>query len=472
MRRTKIICTLGPAVDSQETLEKLILAGMDGARFNFSHGTHTTHLALLNKLKAARAALGRPVAAILDTKGPEIRIRTFPAGSIPLTVGQTFTLTTRDEPGTAQSVSVTYENLHNEVTPGARILIDDGLVELRTDRIEGQDIRCTVLSGSGLSDHKSINIPGAHICLPALTEQDRLDLRFAAEQGFDYVAASFVRSAGDVAAIRAALDEAGGQSIRIISKIENQEGVDRLDEIVAASDGVMVARGDLGVEVPAQKVPVLQKRIIRKCMEAGKLVVTATQMLDSMIRNPRPTRAEVSDVANAVFDGSGCVMLSGETASGKYPLEALTTMAAVVDEAERAIDYRARFQARPFLPAASVNDAITHTCCLTAIDLNARAILTATETGHTARMISRFRPPCPIAALTRHESVRRQLSLVWGVAAYPAPAVSSTDAMFTLCTDLAKKEALAAPGDTVVITAGVPIGEAGSTNLIKAQEIL
>ncbi len=471
MRKTKIICTLGPASGDEETIRSLILSGMDAARFNFSHGTHESHLALLNRLKHVRDDLGRPVATILDTKGPEIRVKSFSCGSIDLAEGDTFTLTTAPCDGDQARVSVTYEDLHKELTPGCRVLIDDGLIELVVEDIQGRDIRCTVASGGALSSNKSINIPDVKIPLPALTEKDKDDLAFAVEQDFDFIAASFVRKAADVEAIRDTLRALDGEGIKIIAKIENREGVDNLEEIITASDGVMVARGDLGVEIPAHEVPILQKRMIKATVREGKPVITATQMLDSMIRNPRPTRAEVSDVANAVFDGTSCVMLSGETASGKYPLDALETMVATVTAAEGATDYWKRFREVPFMPGDSINDAITHTCCLTAMDLEATAILAATQSGHTARMISRFRPGCPIAALTTTERTRRQLALSWGVAPYLSGNVDSTDRLFSLCVECARKEGFVTPGDTVVITAGVPIGKSGTTNLIKAQKV-
>lgn len=471
MRKTKIICTMGPAVDDEEKLRALILAGMDAARFNFSHGTHESHLATLTKVKRVRDEMGVALATILDTKGPEIRIRTFENGPVTLEEGAAFTLTTREVPGDGSCVSVTYLDLHKELSPGCRVLIDDGLIELQVREIRGQDIECTVVSGGPLSSNKSINIPDVHIHLPSLTEKDREDLRFAVEQDFDFVAASFVRKASDVEDIRACLREHGGEHVRIISKIENREGVDNLDEIIAASDGLMVARGDLGVEIPACEVPILQKEMITKTRMAGKPVITATQMLDSMIRNPRPTRAEVSDVANAVFDGTSCVMLSGETASGKYPLEAVETMVDTIRAAEQATDYWERFQSASFKPGRSINEAVTHTCCLTAMDLAADAILTPTQTGHSARMISRFRPACPIVALTTTERARRQLAISWGVRPLLAGYVDSTDRLFSMCVQTALKEGAVEGGQTVVITAGVPIGRAGSTNLIKAQVV-
>ena len=471
MRKTKIICTLGPAVDSEDMIRTLIRSGMDAARFNFSHGSHPEHLARLNRLKSVRDAMGRPVATILDTKGPEIRIKSFDAKTVTLETGDPFTLTTDDVVGDRSRVSVTYPKLHQELAPGQQVLIDDGLVAIRVEEIAGHDIRCTVENGGTLSANKSINIPGVHIRLPALTEKDVADIRFGVENDFDYIAASFVRRAADVEAVRQVLRDCGGENVKIIAKIENQEGVDNVDEILAAADGIMVARGDLGVEIPAARVPVLQKQMIRKGLQAGKPVITATQMLDSMMRNPRPTRAEVSDVANAVFDGTGCVMLSGETAGGKYPVESLTAMVGIVTEAEQSIDYWRRFQKQRITPASNINDAITHTCCLTAMDLNATAILAATSSGRTARMICRFRPACPVAALTMHEKVRRQLAICWGVIPFLTGEVNSTDRIFSLSAEVARKEGLVRNGDTVVITAGVPMGKSGSTNLLKAQVI-
>ncbi|MEA4934191.1 MAG: pyruvate kinase [Lawsonibacter sp.] len=471
MRKTKIICTLGPAVDNEDMIHTLIRSGMDAARFNFSHGSHPEHLARLNMLKSVRDTMGRPVATILDTKGPEIRIKSFDTKSICLETGDSFILTTEDVAGNQSRVSVTYPELHNEVTTGQEILIDDGLVAIRVERIQGPDIICTVENGGTLSANKSINIPGIHIHLPALTEKDIADIRFGIENDFDFIAASFVRRAADVTAVRHVLHEYGGDDIRVIAKIENQEGIDNMDEILAAADGIMVARGDLGVEIPAARVPILQKQMIRKGLQAGKPVITATQMLDSMMRNPRPTRAEVSDVANAVFDGTSCVMLSGETAGGKYPVEALTSMVEIVTEAENSIHYWRQFQKQRVVPASNINDAITHTCCLTAKDLDAKAILAATNSGRTARMICRFRPACPVAALTMHEKVRRQLAISWGVIPFLTGEVTSTDRIFSLSAEVALKEGLVKDGDTVVITAGVPLGKSGSTNLIKAQII-
>ena len=470
MRKTKIICTLGPAVDNEESLRALMLAGMNCARFNFSHGTHKSHLATLNRVKRIRDELGLPVATMLDTKGPEIRIKSFEQGPIVLSQGDEFILDTEDVPGNQSQVSVTYQNLHKELFEGCRVLVDDGLVELRVRKIEGSRIHCVVDNGGSLSNNKSINIPDVAIQLPSLTEKDREDLKFAVEQDYDFIAASFVRKASDVEDVRTCLRSFGGENIRIISKIENREGVENLDEIIQASDGIMVARGDLGVEIPAQEVPILQKRMSKSTIRQGKPVITATQRLDSMIRNPRPTRAEVSDVANAVFDGSSCVMLSGETASGKYPVEALKTMADICEAAEGAIDYWGRFRESSLISgAASINDAITHSCCLTAMDLGASAILAATKSGYTAKVISRFRPACPIIAECQSEQTRRQLAISWGVQPYLTGEVDSTDRLFSVAIEVARKEGAVKSGDTVVITAGVPIGISGTTNLIKAQ---
>ncbi len=477
MRRTKIICTLGPATDSPEVIRALILGGMNAARFNFSHGTHEEQLERYNMFCAVRDSLGRAVASVLDTKGPEIRIKSFAAKSVELRAGDTFTLTTDDVTGDERRVSVTYPKLHEELSVGQQVLIDDGLVAIQVEQIRGHDIVCSVINGGVLSANKSINIPGAHIDLPAITEKDIDDIRFACENDFDFIAASFVRQAADVEAIRQVLHTYGGDSIRVIAKIENQEGVDNLESIIQAADGIMVARGDLGVEIPAAQVPILQKQMIRMGLHAGKPVVTATQMLDSMIRNPRPTRAEVSDVANAVFDGTSCVMLSGETASGKYPKEALAMMDSIVTEAESTIDFWGMMN--QFLDPVrnnggetlNINDAITHTCCLTARDLGAVAILTTTDSGHTARMISRFRPACPIAALTMREKVRRQLAVSWGVIPFLTGEIRSTDRIFSLCAEVAVKEKVARKGDTIVITAGVPLGHTVATNLLKAHVI-
>lgn len=471
-RKTKIICTLGPAVDSEEAVRDLILAGMNAARFNFSHGNHEEQSIRLQRLKKVRDQLGHPIATVLDTKGPEIRIKSFKDGPITLNVGDKFTLCVDEVEGTQEKVSVTYQNLHKEVVKGNHILIDDGLVDICVETVEGSNINCTVISAGQISNNKSINIPGVNIQLPALTEKDIADLKFGVENDFDFIAASFVRKASDVKDIRRILDEMGGQKVKIISKIENKEGVDNLEAIIAESDALMVARGDLGVEIPAQDVPIIQKKMIELSNKAGKAVITATQMLDSMMRNPRPTRAEVSDVANAVFDGTSCIMLSGETASGKYPIEAVKTMTDIAMAAENSIDYWTRFEDSHFvLDPADVTDAISRNCCNTAKDLQAKALLVCTHSGLTARVISRFQPACNIAAFTTDEKSRRQLSIVWGVTAFLYGNVDSTDRLLNVSVECAVKEGVAVKGDTVVIVAGVPIGSSGITNLIKATVI-
>lgn len=471
MRKTKIICTLGPAVDSVGMMKKLLQSGANAMRFNFSHGSHEEHKARLEKLRKAAAELGIHPATILDTKGPEIRIKAFEKGRVTLKSGDRFTITTEDVEGDNRRVATTYDNLHNELKHGDRILLDDGLIELKVAEVCGKDVVCNVMSGGDLSDQKSMNIPGVSINVAGLTEADERDIRFAVDNDMDFIAASFIRRAADVLAIRSVLRRHGGEGIRIISKLENREGIKNLTEIIEASDAIMVARGDLGVEVNAWEVPILQKRIIREGSMAGKPVIVATQMLDSMIRNPRPTRAEVSDVANAVFDGASCVMLSGETAAGKYPIESVVTMDRTARAAEGAIDYWKRFRELGYEKKTAVNDAITHACCMTAMDLSASAIVTVTSSGHTARMISRFRPHCPIIALTENNRVRRQLSISWGVTPEAVKRLNSTDELFEEGVRRALETGIVKYGETVVLTAGVPVGISGTTNLIKAQKI-
>lgn len=471
MRKTKIICTLGPAVDDKALLRKLLLGGVNAVRINFSHGTHESHRAMLNQFKDIRDELGLPVATILDTKGPEIRIKSFKTGSAELVCGATFTITTDDVPGDEHRVSTTYENLHNELEPGVKILIDDGLIELKTIEIKGHDIICTVVNGGVLTNHKSVNIPDVNIRFAALSKEDERDIQFAAENDIDFIAASFIRSKTDVIAIKNVLQKFGGGDIRVISKIENREGITNLEEIIEVSDAIMVARGDLGVEIPAWEVPVVQKKIIKSGMRVGKPVIVATQMLDSMIRNPRPTRAEISDVANAVFDGASCVMLSGETAAGKYPIDSVITMDKTICAAEEATDYWKRFSESSNERKTSITNAISHACCMTAMDLAASAIITITTSGHTARMISRFRPQCPIIALTVSEKGRRQLAISWGVTPQAGMALKSTDELFEEGIAVALDTKFVTRGDTVVLTAGVPVGVSGTTNMIKAQQI-
>ena len=469
-RKTKIVCTLGPAVSDRETLREMMRKGMSCARLNFSHGDHAEHLERVEMVKELRDELELLVALMMDTKGPEIRTKTFPEGKIQMEQGAKFSLHCNEVEGSDRGVSVTYTNLCREVVPGTHILIDDGLIELVVLEIKDEEIICTILNGGLLGNNKSINLPGTNIALPSLTERDEQDIIFAAQHDFDYIAASFVRKAEDVTAIRRVLKACGGEDIRIISKIENQEGVNNIDEILEVSDGIMVARGDLGVEIPAEEVPIIQKMLIAECVRRGKPVITATQMLDSMIRNPRPTRAEVNDVANAVFDGTSCVMLSGETASGKYPLESLATMARIVERADRAKAYAPTYKsARDGV--TTISDAISLAACNTAVELKAQALVCVTASGTTARMISRFRPTCPIVAVTPDEKVMRQLAISWGVTPCHGKDVESTDELFEIGVEKAKETGLVEDDDLIVITAGVPIGVKGTTNLIKAQRV-
>ena len=467
LRKTKIICTLGPAVDNPETMQKLIRNGMNAARFNFSHGSHAEQLARLTMFKKVRDTLGAPVATILDTKGPEIRIRTFADGPINLAQGQSFTLTTDDVPGDEHQVSVTYENLHNEVGPGCRILVDDGLIELRVQKVEGHAIHCEVENGGPLSSNKSINIPDVHILLPSLTDKDREDLKFAVENEFDFIAASFVRKASDVEDIRAELHKHGGDNIRIIAKIENREGVENIDEILAVADGIMIARGDMGVEIPLEDVPVIQKEIINKVYTAGKQVITATQMLDSMIKNPRPTRAETTDVANAIYQGTSAIMLSGETAAGKYPVEALRTMVKIAIRTEADIPYNQQFSILNREHAPNMTTAISHATCMTAIDLRAKAIITVSRSGNTARMISKYRPGCLIVGCSPEEHTCRQLNMSWGITPVLIKEEYSMEILLLHATEAAERAGYVEKGDIVVLTAGVPLGRSGNTNLLK-----
>ena len=411
IKKTKIVCTLGPVSENEETLRELIKNGLNVCRLNFSHGSHEEHKGRMDLVKKLREELNMPTAILLDTKGPEIRTGKFDAPEVLLEEGQTFTITMKDVMGNKEMCTVSYKGLANDVKPGDTILIDDGLVGLTVKEVNGDDIVCEVQNSGIVKNHKGVNVPGVKVNLPAITEKDRSDIEFGIEQGIDFIAASFVRKVSDVLAIREILEENNATHIKIISKIENQEGVDNLDEIIEVSDGIMVARGDLGVEIPTEEIPVVQKLMIKKCNEAGKPVITATQMLDSMIRNPRPTRAEVTDVANAIYDGTDAIMLSGETAAGKYPVEAVKTMATIAKRAEETM----RNRRTKINKSKNVTDAISYATCTTAMDLDAKAILSSTASGHTARMVSKFRPDCPIIATTSDESVRRQLSLTWGV---------------------------------------------------------
>ena len=472
LRKTKIICTLGPATEDETVLRRLMLGGMNAARFNFSHCTHEDAAKKLEAVTRLREELGLPIATILDTKGPEIRVKTFQNGPIQLEAGDTFTLTTREVEGDDKIVSITYKDLPKDLKAGSRVLIDDGLVEMRAEHVSDTDIVCTVLNGGRVSNHKGINVPGTKLSMPFISEQDRSDIIFGIENGFDYIAASFTRSAEDILEIRHILKEHDCHSMNIIAKIENMEGVENIDEILRVVDGIMVARGDMGVEIPLEDVPVLQKELIQKSYLAGKQVVTATQMLDSMMKNPRPTRAEATDVANAIYDGTSCIMLSGETAAGKYPVEALETMVRIAEKAEESINYIKRFNSRDNSDVAfDVTNAISHATCTTAHDLGAKAIITVTKSGVTARQLSKFRPLYPIVGCTTEKHVWRQLNLSWGVVPMLIDEVEDTDALFERAVDAAERTGLVKSGDLVVITAGVPLGISGTTNMMKVHVV-
>lgn len=468
MRKTKIICTLGPSTDKEGVLETLIQEGMDVARFNFSHGSHREQKERLIKLQEIRERLGRPVAALLDTKGPEIRIRTFKEGKVELVEGQEFTLTSEDIEGTNEKVSVTYEDLYKDLKPGDSVLIDDGLIGLEVVSIEGKEIHCVVKNGGMVSDRKGVNFPGVDVNMPFISPKDKEDILFGIREGFDFIAASFTRTAEDVAEIRKILYENGGADIGIIAKIENQQGVNNIDRIIEAADGIMIARGDMGVEIPLEDVPVIQKEIIAKVYNAGKQVITATQMLDSMIKNPRPTRAETTDVANAIYQGTSAIMLSGETAAGKYPVEALKTMVRIAVRTESDIPYNELFSVRKKEEKKDMTTAISHATCMTAIDMDAKAIITVTKSGHTARMVSRFRPGCPIVGCTSDMRTCRKLNLSWGISPILIKEEYSMEILFLHATEAAEREGFVQEGDVAILTAGVPVGRPGKTNLIKA----
>lgn len=473
MRKTKIICTLGPATATYERIKELAENGMNVARFNFSHGTHESHLELFKILTRVRNELDLPIAAILDTKGPEIRLKTFREGAVILEEGANFTLTTREVSGDQSIAAISYKGLPRDLGDYTRILIDDGLVELKVEGKNDTDIFTRVISGGRISDRKGVNVPGVYFNMPYISGQDREDILFGIRTGFDYIAASFVRDRNDVDQIRKLLDANGGEHIRIISKIENSRGVEHIDEIIEASDAVMVARGDMGVEIPFEVIPVLQKRIIRATTMAGRQVITATQMLESMVHNPRPTRAEITDVANAIYDGTSAIMLSGETANGAHPAEAVATMARIAERAERDIHYRKRFYDRSNLESSlnTITDAISHATCLIAYNMNAKAILSVTQSGTTAKMLSRFRPEMPIIACTPEAATFRQLSLSWGVIPVTVGSEQVTDALFEQAIHASKRRGLVADGDLCVLTAGVPLRIPGRTNLIKVVTV-
>lgn len=471
MRKTKIVCTIGPSSESLENTKKLIMAGMNVARLNFSHGDFEEHGARITNIKQASAELGKTVAILLDTKGPEIRLGKLKEEPIELVQGDYIVLTTEEILGDRHRIPVTYSNLPQDVSIGSTILIDDGLIGLTVEDIQGTEIKCRIVNSGPIKSKKGVNVPGVHISLPGITEKDANDIVFGIEQGIDFIAASFVRKASDVLEIRELLERHNASHIQIISKIENQQGVDNLDEILEVSDGLMVARGDLGVEIPAEEVPLVQKEMIAKCNRAGKPVITATQMLDSMQRNPRPTRAEASDVANAILDGTDAIMLSGETAAGKYPVESVLTMSRIAERAESALDYREILTKQADAQQISVTEAISQAVAYSALDLKAKAIITSTESGFTARMVSKYRPQAPIIAVTPNENVMRRLALTWGVIPTRGEFANTTDEMFDTAVKGGMGTGLLSLGDTVIITAGVPVGRAGTTNLIKVHHI-
>lgn len=470
MRKTKIICTLGPATDDENVLRSLIKAGMNVARLNFSHDTHEKQLTRINTVKKLRKELGVPLAILLDTKGPEIRIGEFEEGKITLTQGQEFTLTTRQIMGNESIVSVTYSELPYRLKEGEKILIDDGLIELMVIDIKDCDIKCIVRNGGNLSNKKSINLPGINLDMPYMTDKDREDILFGIKNDIDFIAASFVRNKDDIMDVQDILENNNGNDIKIIAKIENNEGVENIDSILELSDGIMIARGDMGVEISFEKLPNIQKKLIKKCYAAGKMAITATQMLDSMVHNPRPTRAEVSDVANAVYDGTSAIMLSGETAAGKYPVESVIAMAEIAEATENNINYEHRFL-KESVKNKTVTDAVCHAACTTAIDLSATAIVALTLSGHTARMLSKFRPNCPILAATTCEKNYHQLALSWGVVPVMNNIQTTTDALFASAVKHITDTSLVRKGDRIVITGGSDVDTFGETDTMKVYTI-
>lgn len=469
MRKTKIICTMGPATEDDRVLRELMIAGMDVARINFSHGTHEAAKITMDRIKRIREELDLPVAILLDTKGPEIRTKDFKGGKATLKTGERFVLRTDDCEGDATQVSITYKNLPQDIKKGTTLLIDDGLIELEAISVQADKIVCEIKNGGEVSNKKGINVPNVSLSMPYMSEKDKSDILFGIENDVDFIAASFVRNAEDVMEVRSLLEKNGGESIKIIAKIENAEGVENIDEILRASNGIMVARGDMGVEIAFWDLPMIQKELIKKTYLSGKVVITATQMLDSMIRNPRPTRAETTDVANAIYDGTSAIMLSGETAVGKYPVEALRTMASIAERTEEDIDYVKRLEHLEFNRNMDVTNAISHATCTTAHDLKAKAIIALTSGGKTARMLSRFRPVCPIIAPTISKKTRRQLSLSWGVIPIMSEIRTNTDELFDHAVECAEKTGLIKTGDLTVITGGTPLGISGTTNVMRVH---
>ena len=470
MRKTKIICTIGPASQGEDKLRELMLAGMNVARLNFSHGTHEEQKKKFDTICKVRGELGLPVATLLDTKGPEIRLRDFENGKVELVAGQTFTLTTEEILGTSERAAISYKNLKDDISVGGSILIDDGLIEMVVEEITETDIVCRVINGGFLSNHKGVNVPGAVLSMPYISDVDRADIEFGAVNGFDFIAASFVRTKEDVLEVRRILD-IKGSDMKIIAKIENMQGIENVEEILEVADGIMVARGDMGVEIPLEEVPVLQKRLIKLANAKGKHVITATQMLESMIKNPRPTRAEATDIANAIFDGTTAIMLSGETASGAYPVEAVKTMARIAETAEIAVDNRGRMDKMGHPEVPDVTQSISHATCSIAMDLKAAAIITVTISGSTASMVANYKPDCQIIACTISEKVSRQLNLLWGVTPIHLDEAQSESELFRSAIAAAKKAGYIKKGDIVVVTAGLPLGMSGTTNMIRVVEV-
>lgn len=470
MRRTKIVCTIGPASENIEILKKMMLSGMNVARLNFSHGTHEDHAKRIAAIRQAAQETNKNIAIMLDTKGPEIRLKTFANPPVVLKQDQRFTLTTREVSGDNTIVSVTYQDLPKDVQPGSRVAVADGVIEMVVEQVEGTEVHCRVINGGQLSNQKGVNLPGVTVNLPSITEKDIADILFGLEQRVDFIAASFIRKPADVLAIRQIIEENGAE-VDIIAKIESREGVENLADIINVADGIMVARGDLGVEIPAEEVPVLQKTMIEMCNKAGKPVITATQMLESMTQNPRPTRAEASDVANAIFDGSDAIMLSGETAAGKYPVQTVETMARIAQRAELAVNFDDLLEIRGAALQRTVTDGISHAVCTVAKDLGVSAIVTATASGHTARMIAKYRPKVPVIAVTPRTSVLRKLTLVWGVIPLLIEDVHGTDEMINTSVEAALASGNIAAGDLIVITAGVPVGVHGTTNMMKVHTV-
>ncbi|QJW44629.1 pyruvate kinase [bacterium BFN5] len=470
MKKTKIICTVGPSTDKSGILEAMLEAGMNVARFNFSHGTHEDHAARITLVRKASESTGKSAALLLDTKGPEMRIGKFTDGKVHLVEGQKFVLTTRDIVGSASEVSVNHKLLPSEVSVGDKILLSDGLIGLNVECVEGQDIITTVLNSGQISNLKRVAVPGVAVNLPFLSEQDIADIIFGAKNDMDFIAASFVQRAADVLAIRRVLEDVG-VTMDIIAKIENAEGVHNIDEILKVVDGIMVARGDLGVEIPTEEVPIVQKMLIDKCNKAGKPVITATQMLESMMNNPRPTRAEASDIANAIMDGTDAIMLSGETASGQYPLEAVEMMAKIAIRTEESLSYSSLLLSQGISLQRSSTDAISHATVQVAHELNAAAIVTSTERGYTPRMVSKYRPQAPIVAITPHLKTIRRMQLLWGVQPVHGVQSQNSDDMVANSVDSALKSGAIKEGDLIVITAGVPVGMSGTTNMLRVYVV-